>query len=445
MNNLISTWNKIKEKLENEISPINFAMWIVPIEPVELTETVFTLKCSTAIIKRYFLEKFAKDVERIIEELEGRSLTLEVLVLEKVQVSPQRATQALAKKINPIAPSQFGVYFGQSESLFLKDFIAGTTNRFVLDAAKQVVEHPGKWNPFFVYGNSGVGKTRLVKSIANEYSLAGKKGRYMQGNKFYNLYFAATQNRKYDKFYSMFEKMDYLIIDDIQFFKGKLKTQETFFHIFNTLYENGVQIIITANQRPNKIEGLESALLSRLNWGLLLELENPCLEARRNIIEKLTNDIKGFTPELMDYFATLHLSTIRDIEGLVIRLRAFSEFRNIPITKHILDIEMDKILQNAAMAIRVEDVQEEVCDYFDLSMKDLMGAKRVRNIMRPRQVAMYLSKKHTTTTYPQLSLAFGRKAHSTVHNAYSKIEKMQKTDREISRAIEIIENRLKKR
>ncbi len=433
---VLQLWQQLAEPLSERFSPINYGLWIAPLTPRRLEEGVLTLASPTTLNRNYFVEKYKDSAEALLGEILKRSVAIEVIVEERSALLP---SSSLPSHSPVEAPWES---LDRSALLTLDAFVAGPENQFLLGAAKRVVEKPGEYNPLFVYGPSGIGKTHLLKGILNEYLLRGRKVKYLGGHQFYNLYFSTTQNRTYDSFYGLFKGLDLLLIDDLQFFKGKLKTQETFSHIFNSLYDSGAQLVLAADRRPSAIAGLEAALLSRLNWGLCEAIEPHGQIARRGIVACLTEGLTP-SPALLDDLSQLPFSSIRDLEGFIMRLRARCDIQGITLTREIVESEFSRNASPRAAIVGLEEVKEAVCKHFDLSKKELVSQKRAKRISRPRQVAMYLAKKHTTKTLPQIGDSFGRKAHSTVHSACAKIDEMRERDQKLLRDIEEIERLLR--
>ncbi|MDA3864001.1 MAG: chromosomal replication initiator protein DnaA, partial [Deltaproteobacteria bacterium] len=330
------------------------------------------------------------------------------------------------------------------QDFYFNEFIVGDENKFAYEVALQVIKNPGKWNPLYLYGKTGVGKTHLLKSILREYHKRNLKARYLQGNQFFSLYYKTTRSNSYDDFYSLFSDLDLLIIDDLQFFEGKIKTQETFFHIFNSLFESGAQIILGSDRNPRNITGLEEALVSRFTWGLLIEISPPGTSLKAKIIRKKLNLNADKYPEddIIKYFAELDITNIRDIEGIVTRLKAQTEIKKQTITKKLVKQEAHNLCLQMTRPLTINKIIKTVCTYFNISIEEITGKRRLQKFTLPRQIAIYIARQETRATYPAIGKKFGNRAHSTILNSVQKIEKLVKTEPTIQKALKEIKNLL---
>lgn len=330
-------------------------------------------------------------------------------------------------------------------------FIEGDCNRLARSAAMAIAEKPGKnsFNPFFIYGGTGLGKTHLTQSIGNKIraDFGGKKNiMYTTSDDFTNEFVNAIRNNRADEFYSLYRNIDVLIIDDIQFFSGKEKTQEEFFHIFNSLHQEGKQIILTSDRAPKDIPDIENRLISRFNWGLNADLQLPDYETRYAILERkaMDNNI-SLDPQVLEFIAANFKSNVRDLEGAVIKLLAASSLEH----EDRIDLALAKrtlkdLVRHDRRQLTPEGIQERVCEYYGFSSNRLREKTRKQEVVEARQVAMYLSKKYTKSSLKSIGLQFGGRDHSTVIHAVSTVEhrvlsspKLAKTIHELEHKIEL--------
>ena len=330
-------------------------------------------------------------------------------------------------------------------------FIEGDCNRLARSAAMAIAEKPGKnsFNPFFIYGGTGLGKTHLTQSIGNKIRADFKDEKnimYTTSDDFTNEFVHAIRNNRADEFYTLYRSIDVLIIDDIQFFSGKEKTQEEFFHIFNSLHQEGKQIILTSDRAPKDIPDIEDRLISRFNWGLNADLQLPDYETRYAILERkaMDNNIE-LDAQVLEFIAANFKSNVRDLEGAVIKLLASSSLEH----EDTIDLALAKrtlkdLVRDDRRQLTTESIQEYVCDYYGFSSNRLREKTRKQEVVEARQVAMYLSKKYTKSSLKTIGLHFGGRDHSTVIHAVSTVEhrvlsstKLAKTVNELEQKIEL--------
>jgi chromosomal replication initiator protein len=336
-----------------------------------------------------------------------------------------------------------------NENYIFSQFIEGDCNRLARSAAIAIAENPGKnsFNPFFVYGGVGLGKTHLVQSIGNkirqdfgdEYSIL-----YISSDQFTNEFVHAIRNNRAREFSMFYRNIDVLIVDDIQFFSGKEKTQEEFFHIFNALHQDGKQIIMTSDRAPKDIPDIEERLISRFNWGLSADLQMPDYETRYAILEKkaLENGIE-FDPEIFEFIAHNFKSSVRDLQGAIIKLLATASLQKIdnidlPMAKRILK----DLIKETKKHISIEDIQRLVCDYFGIDPNKVREKTRKQEIVEARQIAMYLSKTMTKSSLKTIGLHFGGRDHSTVIHAIHAVEDRLETSPKFQQIVKDIQQRI---
>ena len=338
---------------------------------------------------------------------------------------------------------------GDSSSLNPKytfdTFVTGSSNRFAHAAAMAVAESPGRvYNPFFMYGGVGLGKTHLMHAIGNRvlHNHPEMRVLYVSSEQFTNEIIRSIQEGNAEKFRQKYRNIDVLLVDDIQFLSGKTSTQEEFFHTFNTLHDAQKQIILSSDRPPREVERLEDRLRSRFEWGLITDIQAPDLETRIAILKnKAQLDHFSVPIDVMVYIASRIDSNIRELEGALTRVVAYASLINQPVTTELVTIALKDVFpNNKTKEITMEVIQEIVASYFKIKIDDLHAKKRTRSIAFPRQIAMYLCRELTDTSLPQIGNFFGGRDHTTVIHAYDKISKEKDADMKLNAIInELIE------
>ncbi len=317
-------------------------------------------------------------------------------------------------------------------------YIEGKSNQFGRAAALQIGENPGgSYNPLFIYGGVGLGKTHLMQAVGNLMVERGaRKVQYLHSEKFVREMVQSLRNGTQDNFKKHYRGLDALLVDDIQFFANKVQTQEEFFHTFNALLENGQQIILTSDRYPQEIDGVEERLKSRFGWGLTVAIEPPELETRVAILNAKAEQYGYALSEEVSFFIANRIaSNVRELEGALRRVAANSQFTGKPITIDFVKDALKDLLAVRDRLVTVQNIQKTVCDYYQVRNSDLLSKKRNRSIARPRQVAMYLSKKLTRHSLPEIGEAFGGRDHTTVLHAFKKVTELAQSDTRIEEDI----------
>jgi chromosomal replication initiator protein len=324
-----------------------------------------------------------------------------------------------------------------SDGFTFDTFVTGKANQFARAAALQVAENPGRaYNPLFLYGGTGLGKTHLVQAIGNYVHERNPAAviRYIHAEKYVSDVVRAYQNKSFDAFKRFYHSLDLLLIDDIQFFSGKSRTQEEFFYAFNTLTDQRKQIVITCDTYPKKIEGMDDRLLTRFAWGLTVEIEPPELEMRVAILLKKAAAIDIELSEEVAFFVARHFpSNVRELEGALNRIRAYSRFNACAVTIDSARDALRDILAVATRQVSMEQIQKAVSDYFKIKVSEMHSKRRSRAVARPRQVAMALAKELTNHSLPDIGGAFGGRDHTTVLHACRQIARLRTLDAELAR------------
>jgi chromosomal replication initiator protein len=336
------------------------------------------------------------------------------------------ATHAKAEKPTPLDESRLNPLFN------FDSFVPGKANDLARAAALQVADNPGAgYNPLFVYGGVGLGKTHLIQAIGNRMIQADPKTRirYIHADRYVSDVVRAVRTNSYDDFKRRYDSLDLLLIDDIQFFSGKEGTQQQFFYTFNTLIEEHKQVIITSDTFPKNMEGIEERLKSRFSWGLTVMLEPPELEMRVAILLDKARIDKADLDEGTAFFIAKQVrSNVRELEGALKRVIAYARFSKLPISVELAKEALKDLLAVQNRQVSIENIQKTVADYYKIKVADMYSKKRTRAVARPRQMAMYLARELTSLSYPEIGLSFGGRDHTTVLHACTKIEELKTAD-----------------
>ena len=442
-------WEKTLNIIKSEMSEVSFNTWIKSCEPISISSNTIKISVPNSFTQD-ILEKRYKDlVINSIEAACSKLYKIEFLIaseLQDVEETPEKK-----KASNNRDTMSVTVNDEMSSTLNPKytfdSFVIGNSNRFAHAASLAVAESPAKaYNPLFIYGGVGLGKTHLMHAIGH-YILqnnSNAKVVYVSSEKFTNELINAIKDDKNEEFRNKYRNVDVLLIDDIQFIAGKERTQEEFFHTFNTLHEANKQIILSSDRPPKEIPTLEDRLRSRFEWGLIADIQAPDFETRMAILKKKADVEKLDVPnEVMVYIATKIKSNIRELEGALIRIVAYSSLTNREITVDLASEALKDIISNKQNKnITIDIIQDVVAAYFNLRVEDLKSQRRTRNVAYPRQIAMYLSRKLTDMSLPKIGEEFGGRDHTTVIHAYEKISESLNNDESLQHTINDITKKL---
>lgn len=442
-------WEKTLNIIKSEMSEVSFNTWIKSCEPISISSNTIKISVPNSFTQD-ILEKRYKDlVINSIEAACSKLYKIEFLIaseLQDIEEIPEKK-----KASNNRDTMSVTVNDEMSSTLNPKytfdSFVIGNSNRFAHAASLAVAESPAKaYNPLFIYGGVGLGKTHLMHAIGH-YILqnnSNAKVVYVSSEKFTNELINAIKDDKNEEFRNKYRNVDVLLIDDIQFIAGKERTQEEFFHTFNTLHEANKQIILSSDRPPKEIPTLEDRLRSRFEWGLIADIQAPDFETRMAILKKKADVEKLDVPnEVMVYIATKIKSNIRELEGALIRIVAYSSLTNRDITVDLASEALKDIISNKQNKnITIDIIQDVVAAYFNLRVEDLKSQRRTRNVAYPRQIAMYLSRKLTDMSLPKIGEEFGGRDHTTVIHAYEKISESLNKDESLQHTINDITKKL---
>src|SRR6267142_1506875 len=438
-------WDACLRRLEQELPAQQFNTWIRPLAPeTDAPDDTLILTAPNRFVLELVRERFASRIERLATEASGRELGLR-LVLARGADAPARAPQAAAARTSAEPPVQERSRLNRGFSF--DSFVTGKANQLARAAAIQVAENPGiSYNPLFVYGGVGLGKTHLVQAIGNQVADRRPQARirYIHAEQYVTDVVRAYQQKSFDEFKRYYHSLDLLLIDDIQFFSNKGRTQEEFFYAFNALVEAHKQIVITCDTYPKEIAGMEERLISRFGWGLTVAIEPPELEMRVAIVLKKAEAEAVELSEDIAFFIAKHIrSNVRELEGALKKVLAFARFNGRELSLDLAKEALRDILNVASRQVSVEGIQKTVAEYFKIKTSDMHSKRRNRNVARPRQVAMALAKDLTQMSLPEIGEAFGNRDHTTVLHACRTIASLRTHDSALNRDYLVLEQVLK--
>ena len=450
LNNL---WEQALNIIKGEISEISFNTWIKSCTPISISDNLLKLSVPNEFTKGILDTRYKDLLIQALKIVTSRKFKIEFYLesdLEEEKENEEKQKEEKKENTNDVDGS-IVVSDEMSATLNPKytfqSFVIGNSNRFAHAASLAVAESPAKaYNPLFIYGGVGLGKTHLMHAIGHYILQENPKAKvvYVSSEKFTNELINAIKDDKNEEFRNKYRKVDVLLIDDIQFIAGKERTQEEFFHTFNALHEENKQIILSSDRPPKEIPTLEDRLRSRFEWGLIADIQPPDFETRMAILKKKA-DVEGLNVpnEVMVYIATKIKSNIRELEGALIRIIAYSSLTNRDVSVDLASEALKDIISNKESApVTVKTIQESVENYYNLRIEDLKSQRRTRNIAYPRQIAMYLSRKLTDMSLPKIGEEFGGRDHTTVIHAYEKISENLKTDEGLQSMINDITKKL---
>jgi len=427
-----SFWRSCLSHFEQQLPPQQFKTWIKPLK-FRAVEKAVTLTAPNRFVLQWIRDRFLVEIERLAAERFGPEVTISLVLPEKELVPP---TKSLAPETNGAKPSTRDISRLNPEFTF-ETFVTGKANELARAAAIQVAERSGEaYNPLFVYGGVGLGKTHLTHAIGNLVQQRNPQSRirYIHAEQYVSDVVRAYQHKAFDDFKRYYHSLDLLLIDDIQFFSGKSRTQEEFFYAFNALIESRKQVVITCDTYPREITGMENRLISRFGWGLTVAVEPPELEMRVAILLKKAAAENVALDETVAFFIASHSQTnVRELEGALKRILAYSRFSGLPITVALCREALKDLLALQSRQVSIDNIQKTVADYYKIKVSEMYSKKRSRNIARPRQVAMALAKELTHLSLPDIGEAFGGRDHTTVLHACRKIAALKTTNLEITR------------
>jgi chromosomal replication initiator protein len=429
----MNLWDKILLHTERRVNPHSFATWFRPTRQERAEDDRLVIRVPTRLFCKRLTETYGQLLQAVLTEVGKPQLVLEFICAE-----PEPATANLAAVTQ--AKLDFESANHQLNPRYTFDtFIVGASNQFAHAAAVAVAEQPSKsYNPLFLYGGVGLGKTHLMQAIGHSLKRRNPSLRltYISAEKFTNEVIAAIRFERQAAFRDRFRNMDVLMVDDIQFIARAERTQEEFFHTFNALYDQQKQIVISSDCPPKEISSIEERLRSRFEWGLIADIQMPDLETKIAILQKKADNERMQIPDdVAEYIARSIKSNIRELEGALIRLMAFASLTGAEINLNTAQQVLKNIIETQEKKVTIEQIQKRVGEHFGLRAQDLKVRSNSKVIAFPRQVAMFLVKQLTSASLPEIGRQFGGKHHTTVLHSINKIEELRRSDKDLNRVI----------
>ncbi|MDZ4202879.1 MAG: chromosomal replication initiator protein DnaA [Gallionella sp.] len=433
----ISFWDSCLSSFEQSLPAQQYNSWIKPLR-IKSEGGCLVLTAPNSFTLKLVQERFLPEINKQASVALKKAPVFKFCVVEAEQPEKKEKSSSSQKTADALptiknkSESTFRGYGKLNPALTFDSFVIGKANQLAFAAASQVAELPGvSYNPLFIYGGAGLGKTHLVQAIGNKIKSLNPQAKicYMHAERYVSDVVRAYQTNKFDEFKQYYHSLDVLLIDDIQFFAGKSKTQEEFFYAFNTLVDSHKQVILTSDTFPREISGLESRLVSRFGWGLTVAIDPPELEMRVAIL--LKKALLGGYPldQPVAFFIAKHFNTnVRELEGALKRVEAYARFNHRVITVESAKEALNDMLIAQNRHTSIDNIQKTVSDYYRIKLADLLSKKRTRNLTRPRHIAMSLARELTNMSLPEIGNAFGGKDHSTVIHACKTVENHRQTD-----------------
>ncbi|SDK72560.1 chromosomal replication initiator protein DnaA [Methylophilus rhizosphaerae] len=462
-------WAHCLLKFEQELSAQQYNTWIKPLK-ARVNNQAVQIVAPNKFVMQWVKSKFFTRIETIAREL-SPSAVVELIVDSSVLQTPlpdshsingqipvsavetalasqpvKRMDKPAEKKVPvnraPVKPLKAEKNSGLNDSFLFDNYVTGRANQLARAAAIQVAGNPGQaYNPLFIYGGVGLGKTHLLQAIGNELKKTKPEAniRYLHAERYVSDVVKAYENKAFDEFKQQYHSLDLLLIDDIQFFAKKTRTQEEFFYAFNTLIEEKKQIVITCDTYPKEIADMDERLRTRFSWGLTVAVEPPELEMRVAILRKKAETLKINLHEDVAFFVAKQIrSSVRELEGALNRIIAMANFTGHAIDVHLAKDALRDLIAVRGRQITIENIQKTVADYYKIKVSDMFSKKRSRNVARPRQVAMSLARELTNHSFPEIGEAFGGRHHTTVMHACEEIEQLRLNDQTLARDIGLL-------
>jgi chromosomal replication initiator protein len=434
-------WDNVLTDLEKKINKQSFGMWLKDTEPLSIKGDILQIKVKDDVAVRHLKDKYLKDIEEIIESTTGKKYSCEFITeIEFKDLEKSIVHEPFVENIQ-YEKSENNRKSPLNQNYTFENFVVGPNNQLAHAAAKSVSRSPAtQFNPLFIYGGTGLGKTHLIQAIGH-YLLQERpylKVLYIPTEQFINEFIYSIQTNTQHSFKIKYRNVDILMIDDIQFLEKKEETQNEFFHTFNTLYENKKQIIISSDRPPKQIATLADRLRTRFEWGMITDIQTPNLETREAILRnKAAKENIIISDEAFNYIARRITSSIRALESALANLRMVYDIYNEPITmKHIKEHLKHLFDEESSRKVTPNDIITKISDLYNISVEDIISKSRQSKIVTPRFVAMYLTRKLTDMTTTDIGKQFGHRDHSTVVNAINKIEEDMKNNSDFKEQIE---------
>jgi len=463
LNNHDQLWSRCLSVIKDNISEASYTTWFAPIAALKYENSVFVLQVPSQFFVEYIEEKYIDLLRMTLYREVGVGTRLEYRVL--IDKSSGKGTQIPSvgeqskQKVNTNNSSAYVSPYNKPQlpeidpqlnpAYNFNNLIEGNSNKLARTAGISIGNEPGKniFNPLFVYGQSGVGKTHLANAIGvmTKQLHPEKRVLYVSANTFQIQYTDAVRSNTVNDFLNFYQTIDVLIVDDIQEFSGKTGTQNTFFHIFNHLHQTGKQLVLTSDRSPIVMVGLEQRLLTRFKWGLSAEIEKPNFDLRKSILQsKIYRDGLEISDEVVDFIAEHVVDNVRDLEGVLVSLLAHSTLADMPIDVTLAEKVISRIVNITRKVNTVEKIRDIVCEYFSLSVDAISTKSRKREVVQARQIAMYLSKQLTKSSLSSIGNSIGQRDHATVLHACKIVNDLMDSDKNFRSSVREIEEKLKR-
>lgn len=451
-------WDKCLHTIKDNVNEQIFQTWFAPIKPLKYEQNTLHISVPSQYYYEFLEERFIDLLRKVLYKYfgEGTNLEYQIMMVPETKTtidlpSSKRTilptvTKAVVKKELPQSPTpELDPHLNPNCNF--NTFIEGSSNKLARTVAETIAKNPGKtFNPFFIYGASGVGKTHLANAIGLKVKELNPAARvlYVSAHLFKVQFIDSFKNNTFNDFVHFYQTIDVLIIDDMQEIAGNEGTQNTFFHIFNQLHQNGKQLVMTADKPPVLLQGLEERLITRFKWGMVAELEKPSLDLRKNILRsKVQRDGWNFPDEVIDYIAQHTTESVRDLEGIAISLMAQATIFNKEVDMELAYKTVQKLTRTEEREITVDLIVETVCKHYGLEVSAIQTKSRKREVALARQVAMYLSKDNTDYSVARIGKLIGNRDHATVLHAYKTIKEQEEVSRSFHEELEEIRLALK--
>lgn len=467
-------WQRVSHRLKTELGEAKWRAWIKPLLVQEFTDDRLILRASSAFLRDRVLSNYLDKIRMLAASETGAGPEVRILLASDLEArsfaSPfgQTASAEGANTKEAVAePASSAAYpprFSQTQNgqthnsrdasapsiegldtrFTFENFVVGAPNQLAFAIAKRVAESPeATYNPLFLYGGVGLGKTHLMHAIAWEihFRQPHRKVMYLSAEKFMYRFIRALRYRDMMSFKEQFRSVDVLMIDDVQFISGKDSTQEEFFHTFNALVEDGRQVVLSADKSPTDLSGMEERLRSRLGWGMVADIHPSDYELRLGILQARREKLGVEVPDkVLDFLARKITSNIREVEGAFNRITAYATLVGRPVTVETTKEVLSDLLRASNRKISIDDIQKQVADHFNIRVADMFSARRARQIARPRQIAMFLAKNLTSLSYPEIGRRFGNRDHTTIMHAVRKIEELMEADASLADDVSLLKS-----
>ena len=424
-------WAKVQEYLRAEFGQDAYDSWLKSLEFNGLEGGTVTISARTPFIRDWVRRHYADRIKEFFTKGNDKVLGIEIIAAKTKANSSEVQEKSSPTTSNEVMEDSFGAKL--DPRYVFDSFVVGKSNELAYAAALRVAESKEvPFNPLFLHGGVGLGKTHLMHAIAAEVRRKHPKRKvmYMSAEKFMYEFISALRFKDSVAFKKQFRNVDLLMIDDVQFIANKNSTQEEFFHTFNALVDNRRQVVLSADRSPTDLTGIEERIISRLGWGLVADVHPTDYELRYGILQSKREQLSGaeISSEIIEFLAKRITSNVRELEGALNRVVAYADLVGRPITLEMARDVLQDLLRANDRKVTIDEIQRQVAEYYNLRLSELLSARRARNIARPRQVAMYLSKQHTSRSLPEIGRKFGGRDHTTVMHAVRKVDDLRRSD-----------------